>query len=156
MLNIFAFPLQSIKHTLMLQRILLLLAITLLSTNCLFSQVTTSTVSGVIKSPSGEDLSGATVTATHEPTGTIYSVTSDKNGRYSIYNMKPGGPYAFTVTFVGYEAEKRVDINLNLGETPNVDFVMQNRASTLSEVVIASRRIGNTKGGTETNIGRDK
>jgi hypothetical protein len=156
MLNIFTFPLQTIKHTPMLQRILLLLAISLLSANCLFSQVTTSVVSGVIKSPSGEDLSGATVTATHEPTGTNYTVSSDKNGRYTIYNMKPGGPYSFTVTFVGYEPEKRVDIHLNLGETPNVDFVMQNKAATLSEVVIASRRVGTTKGGTETNIGRDK
>lgn len=140
----------------MLKRILFLLTVSLLATGILQAQVTTSSVTGVIKSPAGEPLSGATVTATHEPTGTVYTVTTDKSGRFSIYNMKPGGPYTVVTSFVGYEADRRAEVNLNLGETPNFDVVMQNRAAVLTEVVVSGVRTGAPKGGTETSIGRDK
>lgn len=35
------------------------------------AQVTTSSISGVVKNKSGNALPGATITAVHEPTGTV-------------------------------------------------------------------------------------
>src|SRR5215213_1724243 len=98
----------------MLKRILYLLAFALSATTFTFSQVTTSNITGVIKNPANEPLTGASIKVTHVPTGTVYSTITNKNGRYNINNVQPGGPYRFEVTFVGFGKETREDIFLNL------------------------------------------
>ena len=65
----------------------------LLSPLVSLSQVTTSTYSGVVRNANNEPLVGATITATHNPTGTVYRVASRAGGRFDLYNMNPGGPY---------------------------------------------------------------
>ena len=54
------------------------------------AQITTSGMSGTIKNATNEALTGATITATHVPTGTIYTVQSRANGRFDISNMNIG------------------------------------------------------------------
>ncbi|MEP6596908.1 MAG: carboxypeptidase regulatory-like domain-containing protein, partial [Ginsengibacter sp.] len=121
------------------------------------AQVTTSSITGFVKAPSGEALTGATVTALHEPTGTVYTVITRKNGQYDINNMNPGGPYNITASYVGYNTQKKEDILLSLGEKAQYDFVASTQASQLTEVIIAaSRTAGQSKGGLESNIGKDK
>src|SRR5476649_1512321 len=80
------------------------------------AQTTTSSMSGSVKTNTGEALAGATVTVTHEPTGTIYRVQSRTGGRFDISNMNPGGPYSVEVSFVNFANDKKTDIYLNLGE----------------------------------------
>jgi Carboxypeptidase regulatory-like domain/TonB dependent receptor/TonB-dependent Receptor Plug Domain len=122
-----------------------------------FAQNTTSSISGVIKTSKGDPLLGATVTATHIPTGTVYRVATRTGGRFTLYNMNPGGPYTITVSFVGFTDEKKEDVFLNLGEPSTFDFILNDKSSTLTEVVVAGRRTApSSKGGTETSIGRDK
>lgn len=131
----------------------LMLAITL----TLQAQVTTSSISGTIRTSKGEALTGATITATHTPTGTIYRVTSRTGGRFDLYNLNPGGPYTITVSFVGFNEEKKEDVFLNLGEISTQNFNLVDKNSVLTEVVVAGRRSGSSgKAGGETNIGRDK
>ncbi|HCY89606.1 MAG TPA: hypothetical protein DHV17_05040, partial [Chitinophagaceae bacterium] len=40
------------------------------------AQITTSSISGLVKNASGNPLAGATITATHLPTGTVYTATA--------------------------------------------------------------------------------
>ncbi|MEO6454604.1 MAG: TonB-dependent receptor [Ginsengibacter sp.] len=121
------------------------------------AQVTTSSIGGVIRGASNEPLAGATITATHLPTGTTYRVISRSSGQYDINNMVPGGPYSLVSSFVGYNNEKQDEVFLSLGEKGRYDFLLANKASNLTEVVITARRAAaQAKGGTETNIGRDK
>ncbi len=122
----------------------------------LTAQVTTSSMSGFVKNPKGDALVGATVKATHEPTGTVYSVTTTRGGRFEISNMNPGGPYKVEVTFVGYEPLVKDDINLTLGETFNYNTQLSDKTGTLTEVTVTSAQRPVAKTGTETNIGRDK
>lgn len=140
----------------MLKRLTILLVA--IATNLsLFSQETNSGIGGIIKSSNNEPLVGATVTATHNPTGTVYRTTSRNGGRFDISNMTPGGPYTIVITFVGFVEEKREDVFLSLGEKGSLNVVMANTAANLTEVVVAARRAPmQGKGGTETNIGRDK
>ena len=56
------------------------------------------TVSGVITDDTGEPLIGATVMAKHTPSGTVYGTTTRDDGRYSLPNLRIGGPYTITVT----------------------------------------------------------
>ena len=78
------------------------------------AQVTTSSMTGTVKSATGEALVGATVTAVHTPTGREYKTVTRTSGQYSIHNMNPGGPYTITFTHVGFDNVTRTDIHLNL------------------------------------------
>ncbi len=121
------------------------------------SQVTTSSMSGTVKTMKGADMAGATITALHTPTGTNYSTSSRKGGAYNISNMNPGGPYTINVSFVGYKTITREGIYLSLGETLNENFELLETSANLAEVVVAARAVQTSgKGGTETSIGRDK
>ena len=64
------------------------------------AQVTTSSITGSVKSKSNnESLAGATITATHVPTGTVYRTIARKDGSFDIHNVAPGGPYTIEITF---------------------------------------------------------
>lgn len=122
------------------------------------AQVTTSSVSGFVNSVEGTLLEGATITAVHIPTGTIYRTITRKGGSFSINNMRPGGPYKITATYIGYDDIVREDLSLSLGETLTQNFDLQAKQNELATVVVttATKSPTSGKGGTETTIGRDK
>ncbi len=141
----------------LIKRIFKLLFAIILLPLAIFAQETSSSIGGIVKGTKGEPLAGATVTATHKPTGTIYRTTSRSNGRYDLVNMNPGGPYSISVTFIGLNEDKRDDMFLSLGEKQNFDFLLIDKNTTLSEVVIsATRAAAAGKGGSETSIGRQQ
>ena len=112
---------------------LLLLGISINS----IAQETTSDIIGTITADQ-KPLAGATITAIHVPTGTVYSTTSRADGRYNLPNLKIGGPYTITVTFVGYKEEKQENISLLLGQEFKVDFILTPIANSLTEVVVSA------------------
>jgi hypothetical protein len=107
-----------------------------------FAQITTSTISGIVKDQSGQILPGATVHMVHEPTGTQYNTVTNQSGAFTIPAVRPGGPYTLHARFIGYRQAELKDINTQLGITTNVDFVMIEEASNLSEVVVTAQRNG--------------
>jgi hypothetical protein len=76
-------------------------AIALVS-NTVMSQVTTSTITGVVKDPKGQLLEGATVKAEHQPSGTQYSSFTTKGGVFTLPGLRTGGPYRVEITFTGF------------------------------------------------------
>lgn len=140
----------------MLKRILVI-AVVFVIPFTISAQETNSSIGGIVKSGGGEPLVGATITATHIPTGTVYRVVARAGGRYDINNMTPGGPYLIVATFVSYQDEKREDVYLTLGEKGRFDFALVDKSGTLTELVLTTRRASNQgKGGTETGISLDK
>lgn len=143
----------------MMKRILLPLLLVIAMPLAMLAQVTTGSVTGIVKTQSGQPLIGATVTATHEPTGSVYRVQTRTGGRFDIPNMIPGGPYSILVTFTGYENGVKSDFSVSLGGSERADFVIAEKATVLKDVVVtggARQNLFNSKGGTETTIGRDK
>jgi outer membrane receptor protein involved in Fe transport len=141
----------------MLKRLLLLVAIIVVATTLTTAQVTTSSMTGTVKSASGEALVGATVKSTHIPTGTEYTTQSRTNGIYNIVNMIPGGPYKVEISFVGLSTYTDVNLNLPLGENTRVDAELTPSGQTLTAVVVtgtgsAARR----KTGASTSIGKEQ
>ena len=80
---------------------LFILSILLMSFAALNAQVTTSSMSGLITDAQGAVI-GATIIATHTPSGTTYGATTNSEGRYSLNGMRVGGPYSVVVTYIGY------------------------------------------------------
>ena len=81
---------------------LLVLLLTVICAANSMAQVTTASINGFVTDEKNEGLIGATVVAVHQPSGTRYGVTTLTDGRYNIPNMRVGGPYQVTVTYVGF------------------------------------------------------
>jgi len=105
-----------------------------------FGQITTSSLSGVVKNEKGEALAGATVHAVHQPTGSEYRTNTNKSGVYQIPAIRVGGPYIIHVSYVGYKMAELTDINTLLGVTSNIDVVLVSDAKVLSEVTVVGNR----------------
>lgn len=138
----------------MIRRILFLLTITLLVSGSVYSQVTTSSLGGSVKDAAGQPLVGASVKATHVPTGTVYSTSTRTGGRFDIQNVAPGGPYTIDVTFVGYTNFSRTDINIPLGERFDIQIDLTSSSQQLQELTIAARRSNTERTGASTNFSR--
>jgi hypothetical protein len=140
----------------MLKRILFLFALALMASPLLFAQITTSALDGTVKGSSDEPLVGATIVATHLPTGTRYATTSRGGGTFNIQNMKPGGPYLIEITFVGHEPGKYENIFLQLAESFTLTSNLKKTDAALENVIISTTRrtiFNPNRTGAITNIG---
>ncbi|NER11944.1 TonB-dependent receptor [Leptobacterium flavescens] len=122
-----------------------------------FSQVTTSNVRGLILDDQNEPLLGANIVAVHTPTGTKYGAATNEDGRFNILNMRIGGPYTITVSYVGFKDRVFNDVFLSLGQTYNVDVTLISDSQQLEEVIVSANQggvFGRDRTGAETNVGR--
>ncbi|TNJ45686.1 carboxypeptidase regulatory-like domain-containing protein [Tamlana fucoidanivorans] len=123
-----------------------------------FSQVTTSNIKGLILDDASEPLPGANVLAIHTPTGTRYGAATNFDGRYNLLNLRIGGPYTVTISYVGYKEQVFNDVYLTLGKTQNIDAVLSEDSQQLDAVVIqgssTSGTFGSDRTGAETSVGR--
>lgn len=118
---------------------LLAMVMLVLSTGYVLSQgVTTSGITGVVTEANGEPLPGANVVATHLPSGTRYGAVSNLEGKYSIPGMRVGGPYRVSVSFIGYSTQEVENIVLSLGTFSNVNVVLAEEGTELTEVVVTA------------------
>ena len=85
------------------------------------AQITTSSMAGQVTGTGGEDIIGATIRVTHEPSGTTYNAVTNTDGRWAIQGMRVGGPYTVKVSYIGYAEKDYQGINLQLGETYNLN-----------------------------------
>ncbi len=141
--------------------------ITLLSVIALFFMmtmsyaqgVTTSSINGRVLDNTEGPLPGANIVAIHVPTGSVYGAVTDFDGFYRISNLRSGGPYNLTISYVGFEDFKKEDFFLSLGETSNISTAMIESANALDEVVITAVINGvfdANKTGSETTISQRK
>jgi len=114
----------------------ILLAVAFLSN--VAGQVTTSGLKGRILDEKNEALAGASVVAVHVPSATKYGVLANEDGRFSISNMRVGGPYQITVTFVGYNQQVYNDINLSLGNVADMEIPLSPSMTSLNEVIVSA------------------
>ncbi|MCX2474902.1 carboxypeptidase regulatory-like domain-containing protein [Pedobacter sp. MC2016-05] len=121
------------------------------------AQVTTSSMTGTIKDAKGA-LPGASVKATHTPTGTVYSVSTNNDGRFTIGGMRVGGPYTVEISFVGYRPEKVNDIYLKIGEPFVINPTLVDNSATLAEVKVVGQSsnsvLNSNRNGTSTVINK--
>ncbi len=101
---------------------------------------TSSALNGRIESTNKESLPGATIVAVHQPSGTIYATISNEDGRYIINNMRIGGPYKVTVSFIGFKEQVQDNVMLSLGVAANLNFKLSEASTELSEIVVVSSR----------------
>ncbi|WP_425636415.1 carboxypeptidase regulatory-like domain-containing protein [Algoriphagus yeomjeoni] len=119
------------------------------------AQVTTSSVVGLVVDAQGETLPGANVVATHVPSGTRYGAVTNLDGRFTIPNMRIGGPYTIQVSFIGFQAASYNNVVLRLGEPFALSVTLNDDSTELGEVIVSaskSSEFDSNKTGTSTSI----
>lgn len=121
------------------------------------AQVTTSSMSGRVTDAEGPVI-GATVVATHVPSGTTYGTVTNMEGRYNFNGMRVGGPYSVEVTYIGYGKNTKDNITLSLGENYLHNVVLSEEAVALGEIVVTAirSRFNTEKTGASTNINNNQ
>ncbi len=101
--------------------------------------VTTGSINGVVTEGT-KPVVGASVIAIHEPSGTSYATTSRADGRFSIPNMRVGGPYTVTVNYVGggtaFAPKSVENLTVNLGVVTDVAVNVQGIAVSEQVTVV--------------------
>ena len=132
----------------------LLLAAALTLATSLFGQgITSSAVSGFVTNKQGAPAAGATVTALHEPTGTVATTTVRATGQYNLSGLRPGGPYTVTVTAAGQAPVVKKDVFLELGDALPYNVSLGGDVVVLEKFTVAGER-DLTFGAGKIEIGR--
>jgi hypothetical protein len=96
--------------------------------------VVSAGLTGAVRDDSGKPVAGATLTATHVPTGTSYTAVSGDTGRYYFRGMIVGGPYTLTVNAPGKKAFELTDVITQLGQDSDVNVSL-----AAADVVVMQR-----------------
>lgn len=128
-------------------------ALVLIVATTMQAQVTTSSMSGRVTDEEGPVI-GATVIATHQPSGTTYGTVTNLEGRFNLNGMRVGGPYAVEISYIGYGTSTTNNVTLSLGENYVLNVVLSEETTTLDEVVVTALRtkFSTEKTGAVTNI----
>ena len=134
---------------------LLTLAVALLTISLtVVAQVTTSGITGAVMAD-GEEAIGATITAKHVPSGSVYRAVTNIDGRYTITGMKAGGPYEVEVSYIGFQTAKFSDVQLALGQNAVVDASLSEGSEMIQEIVVtakANNTMRSDRSGAVTNL----
>jgi hypothetical protein len=131
--------------------------LSLLLSTLLSAQVTTSSMSGRVTDAEGTVI-GATVIATHQPSGTTYGTVTNMEGRFNLNGMRVGGPYTVEISYIGYGTSTTSNITLSLGENYVLNAVLSEETTSLDEIVVTALRtkFSTEKTGAVTNITNDQ
>ncbi len=141
-----------------MRKILLTLSLALMASLGLQAQVTTSSLSGLVTDSKGDALVGATVVATHTPSGTTYGSAARNDGRYTIPGMRIGGPYTVKISFVGYKEQVVTDVYLSLGVAANVNAKLADESTQLEEIIVSGAKndiFSSDRTGAASSFGKD-
>jgi hypothetical protein len=125
--------------------------------------VTTGALAGMVVDAQQQPVAGASVLAIHEPSGTSYEATTRADGRFSMPNMRVGGPYSVTVAYTGtgaaaFEPQTQSDIMVNLGVATDLNFTV--RGITVTETVtvtaVSDTVFSSARTGAATSVRREE
>ena len=103
------------------------------------AQVTTASLSGTILNNEKKPLAGATVKISYPEAGISKTILTQSNGYFLVPNLRVGGPYKVTVSFVGYAEKTEDNIILDLGQNTAVDLTLEPSAGNLAGVTVTGR-----------------
>ncbi|NJB85149.1 hypothetical protein GGR26_000894 [Lewinella marina] len=139
---------------------LTVLLVTLLSFSAAAQGVTTSSIFGQLTDAStGDPLIGATVQATHTPSGTTYGNVTDEKGFFRLPGLRVGGPYTISATYIGYDPVIQDEVFLQLGQSFNFSRALGEGGVNLGEVTVTAIRsdvFDGKRTGQETTISEEQ
>ncbi|WP_433862972.1 TonB-dependent receptor [Sphingobacterium thalpophilum] len=106
------------------------------------AQETSGALTGRVLDGAKAAVPGASIEAVHTPSGTKYTLSADKDGRFTINNMRIGGPYRVSATAVGLQSDVRNDIFIRLGGAQELELQLLAATQQIGEVLVSARARG--------------
>lgn len=106
-------------------RIALAVAMSLGVATSSVAQETTSGIRGQITTPTGNPAANVTVVATHVPSGTVKTVTTNAEGSYRLKGLRVGGPYRVFVDSDTYRDETFDEVFLQLNDVERISIQLE-------------------------------
>ena len=107
-----------------MNRFFAIVGLFLISASMLMGQLSTGTIIGVVKDPSGAAIPDATVTVTNTSTNIARTATTGSDGSYRFDAMTPG-PYSLTVTKDGFNKTTLTSLTLEVAQTLEANATLQ-------------------------------
>ncbi len=107
------------------------LAATTMVATPVFAQETTSSVRGSVVDADGNAVPGASVTVTHQPSGTRSELTTDAGGNFNASGLRLGGPFVVSVTAPGFESVEEEIGFLAAGQAQRVSIALAKAGQTI-------------------------
>lgn len=127
-----------------MQKLFLIVGLIFFSTQ-MFSQ---NNLSGMVTTPEGELLAGASVLVNPGNHGTV----TNEKGEFKLSNIQQQ-QVTLTVSFLGYENRQQ---SIDLSETGFIKVTMTPRSHLTEEVVVTAYRAGNKSPVAHTDLGREE
>ena len=136
------------------------LILSIFATLSLSAQVTTSSISGKVTDAKGDALVGATVVATHMPSGTKYGAAVDAQGNYRLLNIRAGGPYVVEFSMLGYQPVEKTGIEVALADNFTLDAYLNEESIGMDAVIVSvdgsSSSMNSDRSGSMTSISNER
>ncbi|HWJ28313.1 MAG TPA: TonB-dependent receptor plug domain-containing protein, partial [Flavisolibacter sp.] len=100
------------------------------------AQLTSSIVTGIVKGVNNEPLVGVSVVVRNKKTNFTSGTRTDTSGVFTLSRIPAGGPYSFSFTMVGYEAQTLSGYTLKEGTTFSLAVSMKTSSEALDQVVV--------------------
>lgn len=120
--------------------------------------VTNATILGSVSDTNGEPLIGANVVAIHEPSGTVYGNSTREDGRFTLPNVRIGGPYTIKTTYTGFEENVQEGVFLSLGQNFRMNITLAESALQLEAIEVTAIKneiLNSERTGASTNIKKE-
>ena len=125
-----------------------------------FSQGNTnSSINGQVIDNKSSGIPMSNIVAVHIPSGTKYVASTDIDGFFRISNMRVGGPYTVTFSYVGFKTQDVKNIILQLGDSQSLKILLEQEANQLNDVVVIAQKnniFNSKKTGAQTIIDSKK
>src|SRR5206468_7842198 len=96
--------------------------------------VATAGIRGSIRSDTSQAFDDARVRVTQIATGFSTEVEASR-GHFLIQGLDPGGPYTITVRRLGFIAEARINVFLQVGELRDLEFILRRAVVELQPAI---------------------
>ncbi|WP_419950612.1 TonB-dependent receptor [Candidatus Palauibacter sp.] len=120
--------------------------------------VTTAGVAGRVLDSDGRPIAGARVEFRHAETGATHTTLSDEAGRFSLANLRPGGPWTLEVARIGLASVTRENLTLSAGQRLRLEVELSETAVPLPELAVrveTDPEFDPTRMGTTTVVNRE-
>lgn len=117
---------------------------------------TTSAIRGTVTEAAGQPVADASVVVRNTLTGAERSAVTGADGRFLVLLLQPGAGWSVRVSRLGYADAEEGGIQLQVGETRTLAFVLQTRAVEVEGVAVDVERnpvIDPTRTGPATRLG---
>jgi hypothetical protein len=89
-----------------------------------FAQLSTASITGVVRDPSGSPIPNAKIVVTNTDTGVQHPSQTNNAGNYLVLSLTPGH-YSLRVTADGFQAAENPSITLEVNQTATIDVTMK-------------------------------